>query len=109
MFLALLHGNRTNVEVEERGTFYCLECNTERSFERRSWERTTHVFFYPVGGKAGEFVLCLTCGSTFAPECLDESTIADLEGLLVDPPTAAVVMEPGQGRGVGAYSPGRRH
>jgi len=31
-------------------------------------------------------VICLTCGNTYALECLDETCIAELDELLVEPP-----------------------
>ena len=109
MFLAVIFGSHVNVKLKKQGSFYCLHCNAERDFEHRSWERTTHLFFFPVGGTSGEFILCRTCECAFAPECLDESTIADLRELLVEPPARAIYLNPELSSPHGAYSPGRRH
>ena len=109
MFFAFNLGYRTKVAIKEEGEFFCLQCNAARSFQRRTWERAVHVFFFPVGGSAGEFVLCMTCTTTFTLECLDESSTAYLEEILATPPAAAMRLDPRAGRGVGAYSPGRRH
>jgi hypothetical protein len=123
-FAALIISNRISATVTGRGEFYCLYCKAEQGYEQRRWQRTAHLFrFLPVGGSFGEFVICLSCGNTYDPECLDESSTAELEELLVEPPYQVTdVAGLGSGRARGAttkrlgsegqlsgYSPGRKH
>ena len=62
---------RAGVRLKGTGTFYCLNCENMRHFERREWIRN-------------EFILCTTCELAFKPECLDESSDAYLEELVID-------------------------
>lgn len=96
----------------------------ERPYERRTWQQAVYLLrFWALGSRSGDFVMCLHCGSTFAPECLDENSTAAFNELLVEPlAEVADVTGLATGRGVGArtvlpgverrlsgYSAGRRH
>lgn len=124
MFLAVVYSIRTSAKTTGHGEFYCLQCRADHCYEQRQWQRTVHLFrFWPIGGTSGEFVICLTCGSTYDPECLDETSTAELDELLVDPPRAVTsVAGLGSGRSRGrntgrpspegqlsGYSPSRKH
>lgn len=123
-FALLIFRNRATATVTGRGEFYCLYCKAKRGYEQRRWRRTAHLFYVvPVGGSFGEFVLCLTCGNTYDPECLDETSTAELDELLVEPPyqiTGIAGIESGRVFGgitdrsgpqgqLSGYSPGRKH
>ena len=124
MFLAVVASSRISAKVTGQSNFFCLHCSAERSYEQRRWQRTWYLFrLWPVGGAFGEFVVCLTCGSTYDLECLDETSTAELDELLVDPPyavTDVAGLRPGRSAGARAarsspetqlsgYSPSRRH
>ena len=129
VFLAVVASKRISAEVTSQSEFFCLCCNAERSYGQRRWQETWHLFrFWPVGGAHGEFVICLTCGSTYDSECLDETSIAELDELLVDPPyavtevavTEVAGLRPRRNSGartartspeeqLSGYSPARRH
>ena len=68
------------------GTFFCLWCKGDRSYELREWREVPHVFFIPLSSSGGKFVLCTTCKLAFDPECLNESSTAELHELEVDVP-----------------------
>ena len=87
-FLATLRHVR--VRQTGSGRVWCLYCETEREYVRRAWTSTRTVVFLPVAGRRGEFVLCRACECAFDPECLDESSTALCEELLVDVPDAAI-------------------
>jgi hypothetical protein len=114
----------TFATVAGHGEFYCLYCRADRDYEQRRWQRTTYLFrFWAVRGTFGEFVICLVCGSTYDLECLDETSTAELDELLVEPPWEVTdVTDSGSGRAFGGrtglaaperqlsgYSPARRH
>jgi hypothetical protein len=116
----IFSSTHTSATVTGQGKFYCLHCKAERDYEQRSWQRTVHLLrIWPLGGTFGEFVICLACGSTYDPECLDETSTAELEELLVEPPyqvTDVAGLAPGTrtGRGgpekqLSGYSPARKH
>jgi len=124
VFLAVVVSRRTSATVTGQGEFYCLYCRAAQGYEQRRWQRTLHLFrFWPVGGSSGEFVICRTCGSTYDPECLDETSTAELDELLVEPPyqvTDVAGLGPGRARAtrtgrsgpegqLSGYSPGRKH
>ena len=79
-----------HIKKIDSGRFWCLYCETEREYERRAWASTRTVVFIPVAGRRGEFVMCRTCEFAFDPECLDESSTALCEELLLDVPDAAI-------------------
>lgn len=121
---AVVPHSRISAKVTGQSEFFCLHCSAERSYEQRRWQRTWYLFhFWPVGGTFGEFVICLTCGSTYDVECLDETSTAELDELLVDPPfavTDVAGVSPGRSAGaradgpgpetqLSAYSPSRKH
>jgi hypothetical protein len=115
----LVTQQRLRVDAVGEGEFFCLYCRTDRRYERRAVQKTVYALYVAVHESSAEFVLCDSCGSTFDPECLDESSTAELEELLVDPPweavrPAALGREPGRsGPGladfVNGHSPSRRH
>lgn len=78
------------VELVEEGVFFCLHCNADRGFQRRSWQQTRHLFYIEVGKVRGEFVRCNTCRSAFDLEALDESSTSSLESLRDFPPRFAM-------------------
>lgn len=86
MFLAAVFGASRQVRVVAEGRFFCLYCGADRSYQLREWRQTSHLFFIPVGTSGGVFVLCPTCKTGFDPECLDESSTAELHELEVDVP-----------------------
>jgi hypothetical protein len=124
VFLVMVASRRTTAKVTAQGEFYCLYCKAEHGYEQRQWQRTVHLFrVWPIGGSSGEFVICLTCGSTYDPECLDETSTAELNELLVEPPYQVTDVA-GLGQGstratrtgrsspegqLSGYSPGRKH
>lgn len=90
MFFAFVSIRHTRVTHVAAGRFWCLHCETERDYQRRTWVRTRTAFFIPVSNSRGEFVLCRTCDSAFDPECLDETSTALCDELLLDVPYEAV-------------------
>jgi hypothetical protein len=90
MLLAFATFRHVQAKTIDSGRFWCLNCETERDFERRTWAATRAVFFMPVASSRGEFILCKACESAFDPECLDESSTASCDELLLDVPHAAV-------------------
>jgi hypothetical protein len=72
------------------------------------------VNFVPVAGRNSRFVLCLNCETAFAPECLDESSTAELAELEITVPGFAYREIAARGRqrgrpGLSAHSDFRRH
>lgn len=110
---------RLRVSPVGEGEFFCLYCRVDRRYERRAVQKTTYALYVAMRESSVEFVLCDSCGSTFDPECLDESSTAELEELLVDPPWDAVLpaalSRESSGSGpaladfVNGHSPSRRH
>jgi hypothetical protein len=90
VFLAFVSIRHTRVTQVDAGRFWCLHCETERDYQRRTWVRTRTLLFMPVSSSRGEFVLCRTCDSAFDPECLDETSTALCDELLLDVPYEAV-------------------
>ena len=90
MFLAFVSIRHTRVAQVGSGRFWCLHCETERDYLRRTYIRTRALFFIPISNSRGEFVLCRTCDSAFDPECLDETSTASCDELLLDVPYEAV-------------------
>ena len=89
MLFAFVAGKAVTVGVKASGTFFCLYCNADQRYQHRTWESTTHVFFVPLGITRGEFVLCLNCGSAFNLECLDETSTATCDELIMEVPMRA--------------------
>jgi hypothetical protein len=89
MFFAFVAGRGVTVSLKASGTFFCLYCNADQRYQHRVWESTMHVFFVPLGNTRGEFVLCLNCESTFSPECLDETSTATCDELIMEVPMKA--------------------
>lgn len=79
-----------HVKQIDSGRFWCLYCETEREYQRREFASTRTFVFMPVASRRGEFVMCRTCEFAFDPECLDESSTALCEELLLDVPQAAI-------------------
>lgn len=113
---------RMLVSTVDAGQFFCLYCRADQRYERRAVHRTAYALFVAVRESSAEFVLCDFCGSTFDPECLDESSTAELEELLVGPPGDAVLpaalrrvpgrierSEAALADFVNGHSPSRRH
>lgn len=93
MLLAFVGYRGIRVERTGAGRFWCLYCEAERDYERRAWAAKRSVYFIPVSVRHGEFVLCRTCEAPFDPECLDESSTALCEELmLVDVPWKVITM-----------------
>jgi hypothetical protein len=90
VFLAFVSIRRTRIAQVGSGRFWCLRCETERDYQRRTWVRSRTLRLVPVSNERGEFVLCRTCESAFDPECLDESSTALCEELLLEVPYEAV-------------------
>jgi len=83
---------RTQVRLITEGEFFCLYCNADRHYQHRVWAEIR--FYYLAQRKtSGEFVICDACGNTYDPQCLDESSTAEFEELLVEPPHRAVLYE----------------
>ena len=74
-FVVVPMRRRVGVRLKGTGTFFCLNCEKVRHFERREWQRSRHW---------SEFILCTTCELAFRPECLDESSVAYLEEVLIE-------------------------
>lgn len=91
MLFAFVAGKAVTVGLRASGTFFCLYCNTDQRYQRRVWESTSHVFFVPLGITRGEFVLCLNCESAFSLECLDETSTATCDELIMEVPMKAAV------------------
>ena len=94
MFLAFATFRHVHVTKTGSGRFWCLYCETDRDYERRAWTSTRALFFVPVGSSRGEFVLCRSCESAFDPECLDESSTALCDELMLDVPQTAIRARP---------------
>lgn len=86
MFLAVVFGRSHHVRVVGEDRFFCLHCKADRGYQLRDWRSARTLFFIPLGSYGGKFVLCSTCKTAFDPECLDESSTAELHELEVDPP-----------------------
>lgn len=95
MFLVISAGRRVQVGLKGTGDFFCLFCEKERKYQHREWRSSGSFFFIPVGIGGGEFILCLTCQNPFDLECLDESSTADWQELVVYAPSFAVTARPG--------------
>lgn len=73
------------------GRFWCLYCETERDYQHREWRSTGTLFRVSVMEiSGGEFILCDMCESALDLECLDESSTALYEELLVHVPYSAL-------------------
>lgn len=93
MFLVYAGYHRIRVQRTGEGRFWCLYCEGEHDYERRAWSAMRSAYFIPVSSRHGEFVLCRNCEAAFDPECLDESSTATCEELmLVNVPWKAVTM-----------------
>ena len=91
MFFAISAGRRIHVRAIGAGDFFCLYCEAERSYQHREWRSSARLFFLPVADlSGGEFVLCCTCNSTFDVECLDESSTAFCDELMIEVPDFAI-------------------
>lgn len=113
MFLAVFATRRVSAQVTGKGEFFCLRCRADCSYEQRRWQWTWNVFsFWPVGGGCGEFVLCRSCGNAYDLECLDETSTAELDELLVELPAAVTRLpgvRPALEKQMSGYSQSRRH
>lgn len=89
MSFVFIGGKPVAVHLKTTGTFFCLYCNAEQQYQHRAWESVAHLFFVPLGFSTGEFVLCLNCESAFAPECLDETSTATCDDLIMEVPMRA--------------------
>jgi hypothetical protein len=89
--IPIITGRRVDVRLLGSGRFWCLSCETDQDYQRREWRTTGTAFFLPVlGVSSGEFVLCETCESAFDVECLDESSTALHDELVLFPPAFAI-------------------
>lgn len=86
VFLVYRH---VNVNLKGTGRFFCLYCEAERSYQRREWRITSVTFFVPLT-RGGEFILCPACESAYDLECLDESSTAVYDELVVDVPDLVI-------------------
>lgn len=79
------------VTLKGSGSFYCLKCEQKRDYEHHAW-RTKGILTYFLQPEAGwrEFILCCICESVFDVECLDESSDAYLEELILNLPDHAI-------------------
>ncbi|HEU5331903.1 MAG TPA: hypothetical protein VFU73_04055 [Actinocrinis sp.] len=89
MFFIVGGGRYINVRFLGSGRFWCLYCETERDYEHREYRATQTFLFIPVGGWGGQFILCPACDSAFDLECLDESSTAFCEELMIQVPDRA--------------------
>ena len=94
MFLVFTTFRHVRTRKTGSGRFWCLYCETEQDYERRAWTSSWAALFVPVGSSRGEFVLCSNCESPFDPECLDESSTATCDELMLVVPHAAVRSRP---------------
>lgn len=105
---------RRRVHVRGKGSFFCLHCEAQRAYEIREWSVKSQVESALVAGESGTFVFCVNCRSAFEPECLDESSTAELSELeavvprfaLADRASSAEESDPPLMLG---YSRSRRH
>lgn len=87
----VIFGRRVAVRLRAVGRFWCLFCEADRDYQYREWRRMRTVFFLSVREiGSGEFVRCAVCENAFDPECLDESSTASCEELLVEVPYRAL-------------------
>ena len=89
MFFIIGGGRYINVRLLGTGRFWCLYCETERDYEHREYRATQTFLFMPVGGWGCEFILCPACDSAYDLECLDESSTAFYEELVIQVPDRA--------------------
>jgi methionyl-tRNA synthetase len=80
MFAFTAVANLRQVGLVGTGRFWCLYCESEESFQLRTWRQIK---------AAGAFVRCDACEATFDPECLNESSIASCDELMVSVPAFA--------------------
>ena len=86
MLIVFVGGKSVTVGLRASGTFFCLYCNSEQRYQHRIWESAAHVFFVPLGFTRGECVLCLSCESAFGLACLDETSTATCDELIMEVP-----------------------
>ena len=95
-----------NVNLKGTGRFFCLYCEAERSYQHREWRTTSVLFFIPLT-RGGEFILCPDCESAYDLECLDESSTATYDELMVDVPDVVIRararVHPGEGLSLAQY------
>lgn len=89
MFFIIGGGRYIDVRLLGTGRFWCLYCEAERDYEHREYRATQSILFMPVGGWGCEFILCPECDSAFDLECLDESSTAFCEELMIQVPDRA--------------------
>ncbi|WP_034262957.1 hypothetical protein [Actinospica robiniae] len=115
MFFLFSAGYRKTVRRVEEGMFFCLRCEAECAYELRELHSEQHVFrVLPVHESSRMFVLCTGCGTAFDPECLDESSTAELAELEIEVPHFAYGNFAPRGsrsgrRSLSAHSDFRRH
>lgn len=63
----VIFGTRGVRSTQERGSFYCPQCQDKRSYEKKSVRRFFTLFFIPVIplDQIGEYVECAGCAGTF--------------------------------------------
>lgn len=68
----IIFGTRTRYKTVDEGQFFCPHCQTTRSYERKQGKNYFALYFIPLIpiGEGGEFIECLTCHRTYAPEVL---------------------------------------
>lgn len=91
MFVLVPKIRRVDVRLKGTGQFFCLYCEADRKYEHRKWLTTAIVFFIPLMGVGGgEFILCSVCECAFDLECLDESSTATCDELMLTVPDKAI-------------------
>lgn len=85
---------RLRMQVRPLGTgrFWCLYCETDKGYQHWEWRSVGRLRRATVMEvSSGEFVLCDVCESALDLECLDESSTASYEELVVHPPLRALL------------------
>jgi len=85
----VIGGGRISVRLLGTGHFWCLYCEADRAYERREYQHTKRWYLVPVASWGREFILCPACDSAFDLECLDESSTAFCEELMIQVPDFA--------------------
>ncbi len=81
----LIGGTKTRRTNTGSGTFQCPRCSALRTYRQVTVKRSATLFFVPVAtvGNLGEYVECLTCGSTYDPGVLTANNGCDPADTLI--------------------------
>jgi hypothetical protein len=71
--LIIFFGTKPKTKTIGSGQFYCPNCKTQRSYERKQAKNYFTLYFIPLFpiGDLGEFVECQVCHLAFQPEALN--------------------------------------